>query len=691
MRPRTYRRALVAVAVVAAVAVWTTARTLFPYHSLNHDEAVYLHQAEMLLAGRLVVTPPVEGVFRPWFFVDGPAGLYPKYAPVPAAVFALGVAVGVPRLSLALVGLVVVALTAGVVRETFDRRTGLVAAVLVVGSPLFLLDTAVFLPYAPTTALNLAFAWAYLRADRTGDRRWAALAGLAVGTAFFARPYTAVLFATPFLVHAAWTLWADRDRLVDGLRGVPADPSAGARRLWRSTAGRQTVTAALGLVGVAVALAYNAVLTGDPLVFPYEAFAPLDGLGFGRRRILSYERTYTPELALRANTTALRVLFTEWVVGGPLGTGLAALGLLVAVRRGLDARRAALAGLFLSVTAGNVYFWGTLNVLGDLGTPDDGLVAALGPYYHFDLLVPTAAFGAVGALAALDRLGSLARARLDPRRARAVLAVALLVGTLVVGGASALVAADAVAHDLQTTRTYERAYDPVESPPEDAVVFLPSPYGPWLAHPFQALRNDPDFDGPTVYALDDRPFAVADAYPDRDLYRYGYRGFWTPWRGSPEAACLQSVERLRGTRVGFRADVGVPDTARSVTARVGTDGGSAYYATDARGSVTVRTTVTREGAVLGGDVRPVDGPATPLAVGDRDTVRVAVFVDYGPAGGFTYRFDLPVEVREGSVRALTPRVEYCRDARRCGGEAAYVPETAPGDVSVDLETFDDGG
>ena len=63
------------------------------------------------------------------------------------------------------------------------------------------------------------------------------------------------------------------------------------------------------------------------------------------------------------------------------------------------------------------------------------------------------------------------------------------------------------------TDTYERTYAPFEpAPPENAVVLTPTPYGPWLNHPFQALGNDPDYDGRTVYAMDDRPFAMAGLY-----------------------------------------------------------------------------------------------------------------------------------------------------------------------------------
>ena len=269
MRPRRYRLAVAGLAVTAAVVVYALATQVFPYHTSNHDEAVYLQQAAMLLEGRLFLDPPLVDPFRPWFFVETADGrLYPKYSPVPAGIFAVGKLLGGYRIALALVAGAVVALTVRVGRELFDRPRGLLAGVLLLSSPLFLVDAAVFLPYVPTTMLNLGFAAAYLHADRTGSSRSAALAGGAIGIAFFARPYTAVLFAAPFVAHALWTL-----------RGLDRDPLR-----------RQTLTAALGLAGVAVTLGYNAVVTGDPLLFPYQAFAPMDGPGFGTREILGRTR-----------------------------------------------------------------------------------------------------------------------------------------------------------------------------------------------------------------------------------------------------------------------------------------------------------------------------------------------------------------------------------------------------------------
>ncbi len=192
MDRRRYRLATACIALAGALAAWLLATELFPYHSLNHDEGVYLQQAAMLLEGQLTLRPPVEDAFRPWFFVADGDRLYPKYAPVPAAMFALGEFLGGYRLALVGIAAAIPALVVGVVREVFDRPTGLLAGAFVLASPLFLVDASVFLPYAPTTVLNLLFAYGYFRADRTADRRWAALAGVAVGLAFFARPYTAL-------------------------------------------------------------------------------------------------------------------------------------------------------------------------------------------------------------------------------------------------------------------------------------------------------------------------------------------------------------------------------------------------------------------------------------------------------------------------------------------------------------------
>lgn len=672
------------IALLGALAVWLVSTRVFPYYSLNHDEAVYLQQAALLVEGQFALHPPIEDALRPWFFVDAGDKLYPKYAPVPAATFVPGVLVGAPKLALAGIGAGILGVTYAVVGEVFDRATGLLAAAFVLASPLFLVNTALFLPYAPTALLNLAFAFAYLRSDRLASARWAAVAGGAVGLAFFSRPYTAVLFATPFIAHACWTLWRDRAEITAAIRGGLATP--GPVDFLHPTLARRATTAVFGLVGVVATLAYNAVVTGSPIRFPYEAFAPLDGLGFGTRRLLGYEAQYTPELAVRANAQVVSTFFTDWFAAGVLGTALAAVGIAVVVRRGITARQAALGGVFLSMIVGNVYFWGNYNILGQLSDAEDGMIAAIGPHYHYDLLLPTAAFAARGSVAIARGLRRTVRDRIaadliDPRAARVTVVVILLVGAAGIGLGSATLLTEPIDDNADRTEVYERAYAPFEDgPPGESVVFLPGPYGDWLNHPFQALRNDPGYDGEAVYALDTRPFAVAEAFPDRRLYRYAHRGTWAPTAGSPEAARLTRVRDVRGERVTLDATFGVPDEAESVTVRIESGADSAtYVAENASGTLELRAALTPESGRLSGDIQPVEN-ATIDPTGEE--VRVTALVDYGAGNAFDYRLNLPVRIDSDSVRALSPRIERCVNVRICGGEAAYIPDIAPDGVFV---------
>ena len=704
------RVAATTLALVTGVTVLVLSHRVFPHLTTNHDEAVYLQQAAMLLDGQLFLTPPVETTFRPWFFVNGSEGLYAKYSPVTAAVFAVGLALGDPRLSLAAVAAALIALTYAVGCEAFDRRTALLGSVLVAGTPFVLVQTAAFLPYAPTLAFELGFAWAYLRATRTGSRRWAAGAGLAIGTAFFARPYTAVLFAAPFVCHAMWTLGRGRTAFL-----------------------RQSLVAAAGLCGVAATLAYNARMTGDPLTFPYQAFAPQDGLGFGTRRILGYERDYTPALALRANAEAAWVLFTRWIVAGPLGTAWAALGLgatALRVRRALDradpqglravvrpdggtpavdtggdgdrlAPRLILAGLFPAVLLGNVPFWGSLNVLGELDRAGDGLISFYGPYYHLDLVVPTALFAALALGLLADRWRALVRERVGSgrprdespartdggtgRRARRVALAGLLVGGLLIGGASVGMAAAPLAENRAVSDQLDTAYEPFEPQAPAGVVFLPTPYGDWLNHPFQQLRNDPDFDGRTVYAMRENQFAVVDAYPDRRLYRYSYRGEWEPFLGSAVAPRLTPVRHARGNRVDLHATLGVPAGVDTASVRLAAGNESSYYAV--RGppeSIDARVVMTDGRARLAGpDLVPVDPAAASVPIDARDELLVEANLEFAPGNAFTYRLETPVKREGDTVRVLTPHAEVCRGANLCDGEAAYVPAVARPGVAVD--------
>ena len=696
--------ALAGVAALAAALVFFVAHEFFPYHSINHDEGVYLQQAAMLLEGKLWLEPPVPDAVRPWFFVAEDGRLYPKYSPVSAAVFAPGLALGAPRAVLGVVAAANAALVGLLGREAFGGRVGVVAAALVATSPLFVFTSATFLSYAPTTALNLLFALAYVRAHRRTSLRYAALAGVAVGLAFFSRPYTAVLFALPFVGHACYSLVSVWRR-----RSAGVDPWPVTRRL--------CVVAALGTAFVGVTFGYNWLLTGDPLLFPYEAFAPEDGPGFGHREILDHERDYTPALALEANRRVLAQLFGRWGPLGALGSALALGGLVAGfarpVRRRLSrlrddsterddgfpdqdplpdaACRALLAALFLTVPVGNVFFWGNLNVLADVSDPTDGLIAAFGPFYHFDLLLPLSVFGAAGVLAVaagvrrgVDRLLSGGNSDGDARSVahrvplRNVLLALVLAASLAAGG---VVAADAFEepadHNADRTADLAAVYEPFHREFEDALVFVPTPYGEWLNHPFQWLRNDPSFDGDVVYVMDRD--AAGDArslatFSDRTPYRFTYRGEWLP-EDEPQAV-LQPLTVREGDRLRVETTTGVVAGAEAANVRVAADSETLHYGVErVDGSTeTVAWTLGPDGVRVDesglqrysdADSLPLDGPTD-----------VTLSVTYVQPGGssVTYVQEFTVVETGAGVRALWPPEErVCRLTTDCGRDGTYVP------------------
>jgi 4-amino-4-deoxy-L-arabinose transferase-like glycosyltransferase len=682
------------IAVLAGVAVFLIATEVFPYHSSNHDEGVYLQQASMLLEGQLGLFPGELGdSVRPWFFFDAGDRLYPKYQPIPAAFYAFVMgAVGEPRVALAAVAAGNTALVYVLGSMAFDRRVGVLAAATFALAPMTLVTSSVFLPYAPTTLFTLLFAVVYLHAARTRSVRTAALAGFAVGVAFFMRPFTAVLFAAPFVGHALLTLARTlRDRS-DGSVRTTLRGAVGATAVRRNLA-----TAAVGLVFVALSLSYNVAITGDALVFPYEAFAPEDGPGFGHREILSHSTEYTPALAVQANGYVVGYLLTRWVFAGALGTALAAVGLVAAVRRwtvltGDALPQCLLAALFVSVPAGNVLFWGNYNILETMSDPTDGLLGQFGPFYHFDLLAPVAIFTAAGAVA-LWRIG---RRRIDevaPTRRSAVAGTVglLLGGALILGGFNAALAAGPLDRNAAQTATYEDAYDPFENRSlENAVVFLPTPYGEWLNHPFQYLRNDPGFDGDVVYAMDRGPsadFAVLDRYPDRQQYRYDFRGEWTAdpddrrVRPTLHPIAVRSSPQLAG-----RTRIGVPDRVSHATIRIETGAGHVTREVDETDdSLEFAWRINPSGVAL----TSVDGAAVEseaVATLSPEEVVIQVRLSQPAAGSLTYRQELTVRERGDEVDVVwPPERTVCPVVDDCGREGTYLPGDPRGGLT--FETF----
>lgn len=649
-------------AVLVGIATVVIGETVWPYLSTNHDEGVYLAQAELFRAGQLEMQAgSLADAIRPWFFVEDGGRLYPKYGPYPAILYAIvGEVVGIYRVALGLAAALNVALVYGIGSIAFDRRVGALAAVLFAVAPMTLLTSSAFLPYAPTATLLFGFVWLYLRGQAHPSIRAGVLVGIPLGVAMLGRPYTALLVGVPFIGHAGWqvlTHWRAENGTAPFVR-------------------HHVATLAVGLGFVALTLAYNARLTGDPLVFPYEAFAPRDGPGFGTRAILNHELEYTIGVAINATTAALYHLLTRWGPLGFLGTIAAFLGFVAWRQTDGGTRRQALVRWLLvamgvSVIGGNIAFWGVYNQLGTPFDPTDGLVSLFGPFYHFTVLLPLAVFGAAGLWWSVPRIVAWGTWLPVPRiRHRQLLLVGFVVVALLT--TSWLLVGPLDRHEDFTDR-YDSVYDSLEeSNLSNALVLVPDPYGPWLHHPFQTLRNDPNLDGSIVYGLDENPgirFELVDAYPERSVSRLTYRGDWAAPQPNPVIPRLTELSLRSASGFAGETTVGVPERVSHAYVRLQVAGQtSSYRVASPENDITVNWTLTDEGAQLARFNESMSLVANPT------TVRLSIRLVTPDGATLTYGQEVSVRTTGDEVEVLWPPIRrVCPLVDRCGRSGTYLP------------------
>ncbi|HWW53871.1 MAG TPA: glycosyltransferase family 39 protein, partial [Acidimicrobiales bacterium] len=293
-RPSRLWLALMAGGSMAAAAVMALA--VFPYGSVNDDEAIYRVQAHTLASGHLFPAAPDPAIaFRPWLAALVQHHYVLKYTPVEAAVLAAShLATGsyVPGL-MATVAALVVATWLLASELLGDTREALLATALVACSPLVVIQSGLLLGYLTTLVLLELFAWAAIRGVRRGSGRWFVLSGLALGIAGAIRAYDAIIFAGPFLVWAAFRL--------------------GRRAL------RPAAAFLLGGVGpLAGFLAYNKMATGSLFKLPFNLQDSHDTIGFGLRRLNPTEdlHHFGPIQGL-AGVGAHLLFLLIWVAGGP--------------------------------------------------------------------------------------------------------------------------------------------------------------------------------------------------------------------------------------------------------------------------------------------------------------------------------------------------------------------------------------
>jgi hypothetical protein len=232
----------------------------------------------------------------------------------------------------------------GATRWTAGALFGPACAAVVLGlgvlSPFVLFQAGSFLSHPIAGGLLAGALAAFVAGERAGRMRWYALSGVLLGAGFVTREAASVLFALPLGARLLLT------------------------RRWRAS----LWVVACGVPFVAAYLAYNAALTGSPLVLPRTLFDPSDHFGFGDG--IGFHTRHTLAAGL-VNTDELLTLLQFDLFGWPPAVALGVLGLPFLLGRPTAWDGLAAAGFGVFVAAYTAYFYHGI---------------ALGPRYYFEAL-----------------------------------------------------------------------------------------------------------------------------------------------------------------------------------------------------------------------------------------------------------------------------------------------------------------
>lgn len=245
------------------------------YERIPHveDEFANLWQAEVMALGKIdLPSPDHPKLFLVPFVVDYEGRRFGKYPPGWPAALSIGARVEAPWLVNALLAGVAVWLVYRLGTKVSGRLVGLIAALLVGSSPMFVMLAGSLMSHIMSLVLASAFSLAWLDLfliDHKDSKTevippWLliSVAGLALGLLVLTRPLTAFAIALPFSIHGIYILF----------RGGAAD-----RRRALAVAG---ITLLLSLL----LLLWQAALTGDALKNLYTLWWDYDRIGFGLGR-----------------------------------------------------------------------------------------------------------------------------------------------------------------------------------------------------------------------------------------------------------------------------------------------------------------------------------------------------------------------------------------------------------------------
>lgn len=249
---------------LAVLAAFLVHDRIFERMAHLEDEMAYVWQAQAIAGGTLTVpSPPSPKSFLFPFVVDYNGHRFGKYPIGWPVVLALGEKLGARHLVNPILAGLSIWFTYLLGKRIFGQTVGVLASILTLTSPFFLMNSGSLLSHPLGLVLSLAFVLAWLDAFvyQTTSPRWLPVlsASAALGLLALSRPFTALSVGLPFAFHGGYLL----------LRSNPIT-----RRM----------LILLGLTTLAMTtlhFVWQYAVTGDPLLNPYTLWWEYDRIGFG--------------------------------------------------------------------------------------------------------------------------------------------------------------------------------------------------------------------------------------------------------------------------------------------------------------------------------------------------------------------------------------------------------------------------
>jgi hypothetical protein len=502
---------------------------VYPAFSWNRDEPVYLWQVDLLRSGRLT---GADGGFpellHPWLSAWRDGEFFTQYPLGWPVVILLGALVAWPGAAISIAAVLAVTGVGALTTELgHDRVVANAAALVMLSSPIFVVQGGLYLNYLFTLGLGLWFLTLFLGSVRL-ESPWRAIgAAVAFGWIVCTRTFDAVLWGAVALGYVA---------LIE-------------RRTWR----RHVPTAGwfLGAVVpfVVLQLLHNRALTGSLLTFPITAKDPLDTFGFGYRRLMPAFESEGYGLRRAVTSTAKHGFFLPWFLFGAY-LGVVVAGVAAWLRRH-DRSTWLLVALVAVFPLGYLAFWGTY--------VSSLTVRLSGPIYFVPLYAPLAILTAVGLV--------------HLRRRHARLGLALLV---VLAAVTVPITWGRLGLNRELSRAQIAWRDSVDGIDEPAVVVVAATAYLLYLNPYSA--NTAEVGGDIIYATNAWPSLIdlLDQHPDR--VHYIQRSTLAPEDMLPSEhpqrpeIVLTPLEIIHGDAVGVTLRIVPPRTGEEVWALVEFEG-----------------------------------------------------------------------------------------------------------------------